>query len=138
MGRGHSKAGGSMASFTAAVMNSPQTALNQLSKVIKHGQIDTASFTVNGSAVSSQYVTLNNGSDRIDIYFDSRFEPTQTTPPVKPIKVGIYATVWENGNAVAFRILTETKTKNLKNAKKNYDSVLDIWKKATKQKQITF
>lgn len=137
MGRGRSKAGGAR-SFILAVMNSPQTALNQLSKVIKHGQIDTASFTVNGSAVSSQYVMLNNGSDRIDVYFDSRFEPTQTTPPSTPIKVGIYATVWKNGNAIAFRTLTETKTKNLKNAKKNYDNVLDIWKKVTKQKQITF
>lgn len=79
-----------------------------------------------------------SGSDKVEIYFSSRYEPTQVTNPSQPIKVGIYANVWKNGQPVAIRTISETKTKSLKNAKKNYENMLAEWKKATKQERITF
>ena len=97
-----------------------------------------ADFTVNGNSVKSQSVTLEKGSDKIEIYFNSRYEPTQVTNPSQPIKTGIYANIWKNGSPVAVRTIAESKTKSIKNAKKQYETMLDTWKKATKQKRISF
>ena len=134
-----SKAGGSGASIMSDIIQqSPQNALQQLSGVVSQGNLSKADFTANGSAVKSQSVILENGSDKVEIYFSSRYEPTQVANPSQPVKIGIYANVWKNGQPVAIRTISETKTKSLKNAKRNYENMLSEWKKATNQKQITF
>lgn len=124
--------------LSGIIQKSPESALSQLSSVMSQGDLSKADFTANGSAVRSQSVTLESGSDKVEIYFSSRYEPTQVTNPSQPIKVGIYANVWQNGQPVAIRTISETKTKSLKNAKKNYENMLAEWKKATKQERITF
>lgn len=121
-----------------AYENNPSNALPQLSQLIEKGTISNATFTINGNSVRQQAVTISNGNDRIEVYFNSRFEPAQITNPTQPIKTGIYATVWKNGNAVAQRTIAESKSKSIKNAKTQYENMLDTWKKATKQKQIRY
>lgn len=140
---GGSRAGGSgggnnIAAFTDTIENNPSNALSQLSQLIEKSTISNATFTANGNSVRQQAVTISNGNDRIEVYFNSRFEPTQITNPTQPIKTGIYATVWKNGNAVAQRTIAESRTKSIKNAKTQYENMLDTWKKATNQKQIRY
>ena len=127
-----------ISTFTDTIKNNPSNALSQLSQLIEKGTISNATFTANGNSVRQQAVTISNGNDRVEVYFNSRFEPTQVTNPTQPIKTGIYATVWENGNAVAQRTIAEVRTKSIKNAKSQYEDMLDTWKKATKQKQIRY
>ena len=119
MGRGSSKAGGN-------------------ARALQSGTIGKAKFTANGSSVSQQTVTVKSGNDELQVYFSSGYSPQQATNSTQAIKSGIYAITKHNGDVTAYRVLTETKTKSIKSAKKNYDSVLDAWKKITKQKQITF
>ena len=143
MGRGSSKAGGNAKSINLSEVNdmiksSPSTALNQLSETLQSGTIGKAKFTANGSSVSQQTVTVKSGNDELQVYFSSGYSPQQATNSTQAIKSGIYAITKHNGDVTAYRVLTETKTKSIKSAKKNYDSVLDAWKKITKQKQITF
>lgn len=144
MGSCTSKAGGggagsrNIAAFTDTIKNNPSNALSQLSQFIEKGTISNATFTANGNSVRQQAVTIRNGNDRVEVYFNSRFEPTQVTNPAQPIKTGIYATIWKNGNAVAQRTIAESKTKSIKNAKTQYENMLDTWKKVTKQKQIRY
>lgn len=127
-----------IAAFTDTIENNPSNALSQLSQLIENSTISNATFTANGNSVRQQAVTISNGNDRVEVYFNSRFEPTQVTNPAQPIKTGIYATVWKNGNAVAQRTIAESKTKSIKNARTQYENMLDTWKKATKQKQIRY
>lgn len=143
MGRGSSKAGGKAKAINLSEVNdmiksSPSTALNQLSETLQSGTIGKAKFTANGSSVSQQTVTVKSGNDELQVYFSSGYSPQQATNSTQAIKSGIYAITKHNGDVTAYRVLTETKTKSIKSAKKNYDSVLDVWKKITKQKQITF
>ena len=134
---GKASAGGA-SMLSNIIQQSPESALSQLQKVISQGDLSKADFTANGSAVRSQSVTLENGSDKVEVYFSSRYEPAQVTNPSQPVKAGIYANVWKNGQPVAIRTISETKTKSLKNAKRNYENMLSEWKKATKQNQISF
>lgn len=134
---GKTPAGGA-STLSNIIQQSPESTLSQLQKVISQGDLSKADFTANGSAVRLQSVTLESGSDKVEIYFSSRYEPTQVTNPSQPVKVGIYANVWKNGRPVAIRTISETKTKSLKNAKRNYENMLSEWKKATKQNQISF
>lgn len=145
MGRGSSKAGGSgakakinLSEVNDMIKTSPSTALSQLSSVLQSGTISKAKFTANGSSVSQQVVTVKSGDDELQVYFSSGYSPQQATNPTQAIKSGIYATTWHDGNVTSYRVLSETKTKSVKNAKKNYDEMLETWKKVTGQKQITF
>lgn len=147
MGRGSSKAGGggggakakiNLSEVNDMIKTSPSTALSQLSSVLQSGTISKAKFTANGSSVSQQTVTVKSGNDELQVYFSSGYSPQQATNPTQAIKSGIYATTWHDGNVTSYRVLSETKTKSVKNAKKNYDETLETWKKVTGQKQITF
>ena len=143
MGRGSSKAGGNAKAINLSEVNdmiksSPSTALNQLSETLQSGTIGKAKFTANGSSVSQQTVTVKSGNDELQVYFSSGYSPQQATNSTQAIKSGIYAITKHNGDVTAYRVLTETKTKSIKNAKKNYDETLETWKKVTGQKQITF
>lgn len=118
--------------------NNPKSALNRLGQFANQMDISDANFTVNGNSVKSQYATIEQGNQKIDFAFNTDYEPTQVTKPSKAIKTQITATVWEKGNVQSYHILAKTKTKSLKNAKTQYEDVLNEWKKATGQKQITF
>lgn len=118
--------------------NNPKSALNRLGKYAQQMDISDANFTVNGNSVKSQYATIEQGTQKIDFAFHTDYEPTQVTKPSKVIKTQITATVWDKGNVQSYHILSETKTKSLKNAKTQYEDVLNEWKKATGQKQIKF
>ena len=135
---GGGSGGSAFSKFSDMLKTNPQDVLPQLSKLVEQGTLTKATFTTNGNSVKQQAVEIINGQNRIEVYFNSRYEPTQIINPSQPIKTGIYATVWENGNAVAQRTITESKTKSVKSAKKQYEDTLDIWKKATKQKSIKF
>lgn len=135
---GASGSGGGIAQLSKMIQNEPQNALSQLGQILKSGTISNADFTENGSSVRSQSVVVESGSDKIEVYFYSRYEPKQVTSPSQPIKTGIYANVWRNGQPVAIRTIAESKTKSLKNAKTQYENILSEWKKATGQKRITF
>lgn len=136
-GRGAKGGGKSLAQLNEMVQSNPENALSQLTEILKTGTFDKPKFTANGNSISQQGVTIKSGNDELQVYFSSGYNPQQVTTPNKPIKNGIYATTWHNGNATSFRVLAEAKTKSLKNAKKNYDAMLDTWKKATGQKKIT-
>lgn len=142
MGRGSSGSGGNnrgnVSKLPLMVREDPANILSALPKLMSQGNLSKANFTANGSSVKQQAVTFESGNNKVDVYFHSYYEPKQVTNPKSPIKTGIYATLWENGNAVSFRTITESKTKSLKNAKKQYEDILNEWKKATKQKQIKF
>ena len=130
--------GGNVAKLSTMIQSDAQGALSSLSNMLKGGSISKASFTANGNSVKSQSVTLESGGDKVEVYFSSRYEPTQVTNPTAPIKTGIYANVWKNGQPIAIRTITESKTKSVKNAKTQYENMLDVWKKATGQKQVRF
>lgn len=130
--------GGNASKLSSMIQTDPQGTLSQLSQLLRGGNISSADFSKNGNSVQSQSVTLQNGNDKVEIYFNSRYEPTQVTNPTTPIKTGIYANVWKNGQPIAIRTITESKTKSIKTAKTQYENMIDIWKKATGQKQIQF
>lgn len=118
--------------------NNSKSVLDRLGQYSQQMDISDADFTVNGNSVKSQYATIEQGTQKIDFAFRTDYEPTQVTNPSKAIKTQITATVWDKGNVQSYHVLAETKTKSLKNAKTQYENVLNEWKKATGQKQITF
>lgn len=122
--------------------------LENLQKENKDGMLEAAQnaplnvgkavFTKNNNALKSQEAVLESGEDKISLRFINKWEPSQVTAPDKPIRTSIEVVTYKNGDATAIRTLAETKTKSLKNAEKNYNQMLDKWKKLTKQRSITF
>lgn len=142
MGRGSSKVGGGsggggVAKAYSDIMNGGAT-LDSLAALQSQMNIDDAVFTVNGNSVKMQNVTIQNGNQTINLTFNSKYEPTQVTKPTKNITTEITARLWENGNIKAIRTISGTSTKSLKNAKTQYESMLDAWKKLTGQSSISF
>lgn len=144
MGRGSSglrkKSGDSSVNVSKAysdIMNGNAT-LDSLASLQPQMNIDKATFTTNGNSVKMQNVTIKNGNQTINLTFYSKYEPTQVAKPTKNITTEIEARLWENGNIKAIRIIAGTSTKSLKNAKTQYESMLDSWKKLTGQSSISF
>lgn len=102
--------------------------------------IKAAKFTENGNSVKAQRAILDNGTQRVDLWFSSEYNPQVNTggSPKKAIETSITARVWENDNFKGTRTLTKTKSKSYKNAEKQYNEMLNEWKKVTGQKKITF
>lgn len=118
--------------------NKLESALEKLGQYKDQFKIEKANFTKNGNSISSQSAFLEAGNNSVEIRFVSGYEPTQVTNPKQNIKSGIYTVTRRGGNVKAYRTLTETKTKSIKNAKKNYDNVIDKWKRVTGQDRIQF
>lgn len=137
---GSSGSGGGGASVSKAysdIMNNSAT-INSLANLKSQMDIDKAKFSVNGNSVKMQNATIKNGNQTIDITFYSDYEPTQVAKPTKAISTQIQARLWENGNIKALRIIDKTSTKSLKNARTQYETMLDTWKRMTGQKTIKF
>lgn len=113
-----------------------ENSIDDLSKYPKI--LDKPQFTANGNSIKLQGADIVVGDDTIALTFYSQYEPTQVTKPTEQIKTYIDARIYNKGNITALRTITSTQTKSLKNAKANYEKILDIWKKMTNQKQITF
>lgn len=101
-------------------------------------EVSDAKFTANYNAVKAQFAQIKRGNERVSVRFYNGWEPTQVARPTGPIKTTIEAVTYRNGNVVAFTKLVEKKSTSLKNAAKNYESVLEEWKRITKQKKIRF
>ncbi len=101
-------------------------------------EVSTANFTVSGNAVKSQFAEIERGNERVSVRFYNGWEPTQVARPTEPIKATIEVVTYKGGNAVAFTKIVEKKSTSLKNAAKNYEAVLEVWKRITKQKNIKF
>lgn len=122
--------------------------LENLQRNNRQGMLDVAAkskltvndpvFTANYNAIKSQEAVLESGSDKVSIRFFNNFDPLAVGKPNNPIKTSIEVVTYKNGNATAVRVLEETKSTSLKNAKKNYEEMLEKWKKITKQKTIKF
>lgn len=146
MGRGSSKIGGgsgnagggaSIASAYSDIMNGGAT-IDSLANLQSQMDIEKATFTVNGNSVKMQNVTIENGNQKINLTFNSKYEPTQVTKPTKAITTEITVRLWENGNIKAIRTIKGTSTKSLKNAATQYNDMLSDWKKLTGQNNISF
>lgn len=139
-GSSGSKGGGGGASVSKAysdIMNNSAT-INSLANLKSQMSIDKAKFSVNGNSVKMQNVTIKNGNQTINLTFYSDYEPTQVAKPTKAISTEIQARLWENGNIKALRTIDKTSTKSLKNARTQYETMLDTWKRMTGQKTIKF
>lgn len=142
-GRGGSSGfsgGGGGASVSKAysdIMNNSAT-INSLANLKSQMSIDKVKFSVNGHSVKMQNVTIKNGNQTINLTFYSDYEPTQVAKPTKAISTEIQARLWENGNIKALRTIDKTSTKSLKNARTQYETMLDTWKRMTGQKTIKF
>lgn len=149
MGRGSSKAGraggggftksskgdggASVSKAYSDIMNNSAT-INSLANLKSQMDIDKAKFNATGHSVKMQNATIKNGNQTINITFYSDYEPTQVAKPTKAISTKIEARLWENGNIKALRTIDKTSTKSLKNAKTQYETMLDTWKRITGQK----
>lgn len=141
-GRGGSSGskGGGGASVSKAysdIMNNSAT-INSLANLKSQMDIDKAKFNVTGHSVKMQNVTIENGNQTINLTFYSDYEPTQVAKPTKVISTKIQARLWENGNIKALRTIDKTSTKSLKNARTQYETMLDTWKRMTGQNNIKF
>lgn len=101
-------------------------------------EVSDAVFTVNGNAVKSQYAEVTKGEDRVSVRFLNEWNPIQVAKPTTPIRTKIEVVTYKNGTPTAIRTLEEKKSTSLKNAAKNYEAVLDMWKQLTRQKIIRF
>lgn len=122
--------------FESLAQNNQQGMLDVLSKT--NLQLFPADFTKNGNAIRLQAAEFEVGDSKIDISFHNYWEPMQVTKPTQAIKQSIEVRVYKNGNITALRTLAEKKSMSLKNAEKNYQEMLEQWKKLTKQKEIKF
>ena len=120
------------------ILTEPTNSIGDIAKFSKDMSIDKAIFTANGNSVSSQTATLSTGNKRLDLSFTTDYDPRRITNPSKKLTTQITATLWENGNVQAYRVLTKADTKSLKNSKKQYEETLETWKRMTGQKQIDF
>ena len=112
--------------------------LNELSKLQKNMNISKPEFTENNNSIKSQSAIIQSGNQTIDMRFVTSYNPIQTTKPKNSIESKIEVVLYEDGNAKAIRTLAKTSSKSLKNAKTQYDDVLNKWKKVTGQKNIGF
>lgn len=139
MAKGRSKAGGGGALSKAySDIMSGNATLDSLNGLQPQMAIDKANFTSNGNSIKLQNVTIKNGNQTINLTFTSEYEPTQVGSPRGSIETKITARVWENGNIKGIRTIDRLSTKSIKNAKKQYEDMLDSWKKLTGQRSITF
>lgn len=90
---------------------------------------ETARYDEFGNVITSQVAETSDGKYRLQIGFSNDYDPRQVGTARTPIKTSIEAYVWENGHISTVRKLAETKTKSLKNAGKNYQSMLATWEK---------
>lgn len=113
--------------------------LKELAHYSDEMKVNKPTLTENGNSIKQQVATLDNGTEKIDLAFSTKYNPMQTTgTPSKPIESKITATLWENGDAKAIVTLSKTSSKSYKNAEKQYNEMLNEWKKVTGQKKITF
>jgi hypothetical protein len=142
MGRGTSKVRGGSASVKYKVayddIMAGKATLSSLKSVAKNATVEKAQFTANGNSIKSQNATIENGNQRIDLRFSTGYNPQQITKPTKNIETKISAILWENGNAKRITTISKTASKSNKNAQKQYNEMLDEWKKLTGQSKITF
>lgn len=106
--------------------------------IIKESEqkIEVAKFTKNGNVVSLQAAVMYDEDRMADVSFHNYWNPLQQTPPTEPLEQKIVARIWEDGNIKGVVSLVERKSNNLKNAEKNYNEVLSIWKNLTGQEKI--
>ncbi len=116
--------------------NDREGMLNALS--IAALDVRQANFTENGNAVESQEAILVSGENRASVRFYNWWNPMQIIKPSKPIRQKIEVVAYKNGNPTAICTLVEMKSTSLKNAEKNYQEILNQWKRLTKQQMITF
>ena len=90
---------------------------------------ETARYDEFGNVITSQVAETSAGKYRLQISFSNDYDPRQVGTVRTPRKTYIADYVWENGHISTVRKLAETKTKSLKNASKNYQSMLATWKK---------
>lgn len=99
-------------------------------------EIGNAKFTENGNAVRLQGAVMTEGDRMIDFGFYNSWNPLQQIPPSEYLEQSIEARIYKNGNIIGLTVLTERKSKSLKNAEKNYDEILSMWKELTNQEKI--
>lgn len=100
--------------------------------------VKPANFATNGNAVESQEAIYESGENKVSVRFYNRWNPMQIINPKSAIKQEIDIVSYKNGNPTAIRTLVEKKSMSLKNAERNYNEMLDQWKRLTKQPQIFF
>lgn len=101
-------------------------------------KVEQAKFTENGNAVEIQHATLEAGNRFVHIYFRNTYNPIQVTVPEGKLWQTIEARLFKDGKCIGMPVLMEKKSRSLKNAQKNYQGMLDIWKDLTKQESIEF
>ena len=91
---------------------------------------DAAKYDEFGNVVVTPCWRVSAGNLSIQIGFSNDYDPRQVRVIVStPIKTTIEAVIWKNRHVTAVRTLAETKTKSIKNASKNYQNILDNWRK---------
>lgn len=136
-GRGSSSGlgGGRMtiAGFLKKFRNASESDLGKLGL-----KVDKAQFTENGNSIKLQSASVQNGADRVEVSFYSNYNPLQASNFQSNISSSISVRHYKDGDIQAYKEVVNKKTKSVKNAKKNYDEVLQMWKKITKQKSISY
>ena len=136
-GRGSSSGiggrGMSLAGFLKNFRNADENSVGKLGLKVGKPQ-----FTENGNSIKLQSATVENGADKVEVSCYSDYNPMQKTNSNSNISTIISVRHYKDGNIQAIKNIVDKKTKSVKNAKKNYDSVLEQWKKITKQKSIKF
>lgn len=120
--------------FENLLENNREEMLNALCGVSL--DVKPANFTENGNAVESQEAIYESGENKVSVRFYNRWNPMQIINPKSAIKQEIDIVLYKNGNPTAIRTLVEKKSMSLKNAGRNYNEILDQWKRLTKQPQI--
>ena len=93
-------------------------------------------FIKNGNSVKQQSAQVTDGENKIVATFYSQYNPMQISKSNDNISSRIELRYYKNDNIEGYKVISEKKTKSIKNAKKNYEEVLGQWKKITKQKKI--
>lgn len=122
--------------FENLLENNREEMLNALCGVSL--DVKPANFTENGNAVESQEAIYESGENKVSVRFYNRWNPMQIINPKSAIKQEIDIVLYKNGNPTAIRTLVEKKSMSLKNAGRNYNEILDQWKRLTNQPQIFF
>ena len=104
-------------------------------------KIEKSQFSSNGNSIQLQIANVQNIPDgeELSLRFYSSYDPRQITPTRDYIRSNIELTHKNSkGNIDSVRTLSEMKTKSVRSARKQYEIVLEQWKKITRQKNITF
>lgn len=99
-------------------------------------EIANAAFTENFSAVRLQGAVMADDNRVIDVSFHNSWDPRQQIPSNDYLTQKIEARIYADGSIKGLITLVEKKSKSLKNAEKNYNEVLSLWKELTKQERI--